>query len=108
GGRIPRRAPSDDPDGARKRCAALRRVGRRRQRLALDLLRDVRLTATNVHMPARHRIECGCVQRFPCAHAETRMVPRTMHAVSVEQSFSKRSTVVRANGADGEYIVATT
>src|SRR6185503_6696263 len=81
------------------------RIGRR-ERVALDLLRDDHLVAAPLHAPRRDRRERGSSQRLARAQTETGMVPGTTNCVADQQALGERPAVVAARGAYREEFAA--
>src|SRR6185369_1834468 len=91
---IARRAAAHDDDRARP--VALRREWARPR--TLHLLRDDRLAAPPLDVPAGERLQRRRVLGLAGAQAETGVMPWTTDGVVHHESFGARTAVVRARG----------
>jgi hypothetical protein len=75
--------------------------------MAFAFFRDSYTIGDTLDAPARDWIQRWRSDGLAGSETEARVMPGTANRVVDEQSFSERSTVMRARGADGEHVFAT-
>ena len=58
------------------------------------------------HVPARHRIQRGCMKRLTRSQTEAGVVPGAVHSLAHHESLGERAAVVSTVSADREQLVA--
>jgi hypothetical protein len=71
------------------------------------LFRDTQAIGGTLDAPTRDWIQRWRSDGLAGSETEARVMPGTANRVVDEQTFSERSTVMRARGADGKDVIAT-